>query len=329
MSILQPVGQVRMTNIALVRYKVGGKRFEIACYRNKVLDWRNKLEKDINEVLQSDAVYLNVSRGTLANRKELKAAFGTEDLKQVIQIILDKGQLQVSKKEREQEMVNKFQEIATIIADKCINSSTRRPFTVELIEQSMRDLHVNVRPKKSAKQQALDVIQLLQKSLPISRARMRVRVECPARQAKELKTWLLQQHGPKEQQAQKAEQADQKQARKKAGGKRPSKQQQQPQAEADAEEEDKQAEAADKEQEQAEEEPNSWSLEREDLSAPHAAELVLLIDPGLYRALDEKVQQLTKGQGLVDVMDLKGDVQDGDMGQFGDVYAEDQFHFDY
>lgn len=36
-----PAGQKRLTNIAVVRYKSHGKRFEIACYKNKVLNWRN------------------------------------------------------------------------------------------------------------------------------------------------------------------------------------------------------------------------------------------------------------------------------------------------
>lgn len=33
-------GQKRLTNIAVVRLKKSGKRFEVACYRNKVSDWR-------------------------------------------------------------------------------------------------------------------------------------------------------------------------------------------------------------------------------------------------------------------------------------------------
>jgi ribosome maturation protein SDO1 len=40
-AVFQPVGQKRLTNIAVVRLKKNGKRFEIACYRNKVGDWRS------------------------------------------------------------------------------------------------------------------------------------------------------------------------------------------------------------------------------------------------------------------------------------------------
>lgn len=40
MALKQPVSQVRLTNVAVVRLRVGGERFEVACYKNKVVDWR-------------------------------------------------------------------------------------------------------------------------------------------------------------------------------------------------------------------------------------------------------------------------------------------------
>lgn len=40
MSIFTPTNQIRLTNVAVVRMKKGGKRFEIACYKNKVVNWR-------------------------------------------------------------------------------------------------------------------------------------------------------------------------------------------------------------------------------------------------------------------------------------------------
>jgi Predicted exosome subunit len=61
-SLFQPVGQKRLTNVAVVRHRVGGKRFEVACYRNKAVDWREGVEQDIDEVLQAEAVFSNVSK---------------------------------------------------------------------------------------------------------------------------------------------------------------------------------------------------------------------------------------------------------------------------
>lgn len=37
-----PVNQKRLTNIVVVRLKKAGIRFELACYPNKVQDWKNK-----------------------------------------------------------------------------------------------------------------------------------------------------------------------------------------------------------------------------------------------------------------------------------------------
>lgn len=40
MALKQPVTQVRLTNVAVVRLRLGGERFEVACYKNKVVNWR-------------------------------------------------------------------------------------------------------------------------------------------------------------------------------------------------------------------------------------------------------------------------------------------------
>lgn len=63
-QITQPINQVKLTNVAVVRCNKHGKRFEIACYRNKIMDYRAGLEQDIGEVLQTDRIFVNVSKGT-------------------------------------------------------------------------------------------------------------------------------------------------------------------------------------------------------------------------------------------------------------------------
>ena len=75
--------------------KKAGKRFEIACYKNKVLSWRQGTEKDIDEVLQSHTVFLNVSKGQVAKKDDLIKAFEKDDQTQICKDILAKGDLQV------------------------------------------------------------------------------------------------------------------------------------------------------------------------------------------------------------------------------------------
>jgi ribosome maturation protein SDO1 len=90
-------------------------------------------------------------------KEDLVTAFGTEDQTKICIEILEKGELQVSDKERHQQQDNLLKEIATTVADKCINPETKRPYTVTMIEQSIKQVHFNVNTTKTAKQQALEV----------------------------------------------------------------------------------------------------------------------------------------------------------------------------
>ena len=67
--------------------------------------------------------------------------------------ILAKGELQVSDKERQLQLEAMFRDIATVVAEKCVNPDTRRPYTVGIIERAMRDAHYSVKPNRSTKQQ--------------------------------------------------------------------------------------------------------------------------------------------------------------------------------
>ncbi|GMY06554.1 ribosome maturation protein SBDS [Fagus crenata] len=178
-SLVQPIGQKRLTNVAVVRLKKHGNRFEIACYKNKVLSWRSSVEKDLDEVLQSHTVYSNVSKGVLAKSKELLQAFGTDDQTKICLEILDKGELQVAGKERESQLSNQFRDIATIVMQKTFNTETQRPYTIGMIERLMREIHFAVDPHSNSKKQALEVIHELQKQFPIKRSPMRLRIGAP------------------------------------------------------------------------------------------------------------------------------------------------------
>ncbi|KAI9307596.1 SBDS protein C-terminal domain-containing protein [Cunninghamella echinulata] len=190
MPIQQPSGQIKLTNVSVVRLRKGGKRFELACYKNKVMEWRSNVETDLDEVLQIHSVFLNVSKGQVASKEDLKKCFKHDDTDKVIQEILKKGELQVAEKERSNQLESMWKDIANIVTDNCVNPQTKRPYTVTMIEKAMQDLHLSVNPKRSSKSQALDVIKQLQEKqlLPIQRAQMRIRITLP--QGKEFKKVL-------------------------------------------------------------------------------------------------------------------------------------------
>lgn len=181
-NIFTPSNRVKLTNVAVVRLKKGGKRFELACFKNKIADYRAKVTRRIDDVLQISSIFANVSKGELAKQEDLHAAFGANTKpEEIIMQILEKGEVQLSSKEADQQSEAKFKEIALVVAEKCLNPTTNTPYPQNIIERAMRELGVTVHATKTAKQQALEVITTLVKSrkFPIVRARMRVIIDAP------------------------------------------------------------------------------------------------------------------------------------------------------
>ncbi|KFR03934.1 Ribosome maturation protein SBDS, partial [Opisthocomus hoazin] len=106
--------------------------------------------------------------------------------------ILSKGELQVSDKERQTQLEQMFRDIATIVAEKCVNPETKRPYTVILLERAMRDIHYSVKLHKSTKQQASSLAQSAsaERWVVSASAGMRLRVLLPAKEGKKLEEKL-------------------------------------------------------------------------------------------------------------------------------------------
>lgn len=189
MPINQPSNQIKLTNVSVVRYKRSGKRFELAAYKNKVLEWRAGTEKDIDEVLQIDSIFSNVSKGAVASNEDIKKAFADRPKEEIIQEILKKGELQVGDKERGAMAENVFKDIAQIISDKTVDPNSKRPYTTSMIEKALHDLGFSTSTTKSAKSQALEAIKQLQaqNKIPITRALMKIRISCPSKEGKAIK----------------------------------------------------------------------------------------------------------------------------------------------
>eukprot|EP00759_Apiculatamorpha_spiralis_P013975 PhF_6_TR20772/c0_g1_i1/m.29813/K14574/SDO1, SBDS; ribosome maturation protein SDO1 len=173
-----PLNQQRHNNISTVRLKVKGKRFEIACYKNKVLAYRSGEEKDFDNVVQVERIFTNVSQGQFANKKDLKEYFGDKTEPEILKYILDNGELQVAELERSAEQQKMWSTIATFVAEHCVHPITKRKYGVSIIESAMKDLGFAVKVDSPSKPQALQLIKELTEKqiLPICRAPMRVRV---------------------------------------------------------------------------------------------------------------------------------------------------------
>lgn len=147
-----------------------------------MVDFRKGHETDLSEVLQSERIFVNVSKGQFAKSSDLQAAFGTTDTVAIAQQILldEKASLQVSDKEREQLQENTLAQIATWISKHCVHPQTLRPYTVAQLQQALASGYV-VQTHKPIKKQCLDATKFLMQNriLDIQRAKMELLLTIP------------------------------------------------------------------------------------------------------------------------------------------------------
>jgi ribosome maturation protein SDO1 len=137
---------------------LGKKRFEVACYKNKILDYRNGIEKEVDNVLQTPNVYFSVGKGQTASAADLKKAWPnvkeTKEatvLQQIVKDILQHGDEQVGEKERAAEIDRLKHEVIDIVTSKLINPQTNSVYTPTMIEKALDQLSSQSASQQSEK----------------------------------------------------------------------------------------------------------------------------------------------------------------------------------
>jgi ribosome maturation protein SDO1 len=98
---------------------------------------------------------------------------------EIVKLILEKGEIQVSEKERNLNISNIKNDIANIIVEKTFNKENGLPFPHNVILKVLDDIKFQMRDSEDAKKQALKAIKLIQENdiLPIERNLMQIFVK--------------------------------------------------------------------------------------------------------------------------------------------------------
>lgn len=140
-NINQPSNRITLTNISLVRYRKRKSRFELACYKNKLLEYRSGTETQLDNVLQIPTIFLNVSKGLAAPTSELEKCFGKAfKREEVVAEILAKGEIQVGAGERREERERLEREVWDLVSGRLVDPATGRVYTVGIIRKALEVL---------------------------------------------------------------------------------------------------------------------------------------------------------------------------------------------
>ncbi|HDI01591.1 MAG TPA: ribosome assembly factor SBDS [Candidatus Bathyarchaeota archaeon] len=157
-----------MRKYTVVRLSRAGEKFEVVVDPDKAFRFKSGEELPIDEVIAMDVVYTDWKKGFKASRESLIKAFGTDDVRKVIEVILRKGELLLTAEQRKKLIEEKKRRIIAFISRHCIDPRTKLPHPPARIEQALEEVGYPIDPFRDAEEQAREVIERLKAVLPIS-----------------------------------------------------------------------------------------------------------------------------------------------------------------
>jgi len=163
----------------VARYEHAGKRFEVLVHPSYAFEYREKGKPDIKEVLVGEFIYKDARKGLKASPEDVKKVFGTEDVYKVAEIIVKRGELQLTSEQRRKMLEAKKRMIITFLSRNAIDPRSKTPIPPQRIEKAMEEARVGIDLYKPVEEQALVIARTINRLLPLKLARAILRVIVP------------------------------------------------------------------------------------------------------------------------------------------------------
>ena len=169
-----------MADVTVMKYSFEGEKFEILVKPDPALDYKLGKKKDISSVLVSDDIYTDSSKGTKPSTEKLLKAFKTEDMTEIAQIILQKGDLNLTTDQRRKMVEEKRRQLVEFISKTYVDPRTHLPHPPLRIEQALKDARISVEPQKNVDEQVKDIVEKLRSIIPLKSENLSLEIIIPA-----------------------------------------------------------------------------------------------------------------------------------------------------
>jgi len=157
----------RIKHMNLARLKIKGERFEVAIDSEKAMAYKKGTLRDVREALDSEHVFRDAKKGSLAAEHDLMKFFKTKDPLEVADQIIKKGEVQLTESYRKKQQDEKRIKIIAIIHRNAVDPKTHLPHPMTRIENAFAEAKVHIDEFKSVEEQVNDIVKKLQPILPI------------------------------------------------------------------------------------------------------------------------------------------------------------------
>jgi ribosome maturation protein SDO1 len=154
-----------------------GEKFEILVNPKNALDYKLGRQVDLSKIIAIDEVFSDASKGLRIPVEKLKNFFNTTSAIEVAEVIMKKGELQLTTEQRRSLIEDKKKQIISIISKSFVDPRTGLPHPQIRVEQALSQIHVSIDPFKNAEEQAKIVVEQLRTILPLKYERIKLIVK--------------------------------------------------------------------------------------------------------------------------------------------------------
>jgi len=171
---------VSLDDAVLARLEKGGKRYEALVDPDLVEQWKEDSSNiELDDFMAMDEIFHDARAGNRPTEDALMNTFETLDVEKILNIILEKGSIQLTTSQRKSRVENIRQQIIHHIHSEAIDPKTKSPHPRTRIELALEESKYSVDPFKRLEEQVNDAIAKLKPLIPLSFESVRLAFRIP------------------------------------------------------------------------------------------------------------------------------------------------------
>lgn len=174
---------VSLEKAIVAHYDFGGERFEILVDPDLAQAFKTGKKKEVANILAVEEVFKNARKGERHKSGDIQKAFKTQDIMAITEIILRKGEIQLTTEQKKKMLDEKKKKIIAIIAREAVDPRTGAPHTIMRLENALEQAKVSIDPFKEAESQVEGVLSAMKLILPIRFEKARIAIRVPPEHA--------------------------------------------------------------------------------------------------------------------------------------------------
>ena len=160
---------VSLDDAVLARLEKGGKRYEALVDPDLVEQWKEDASTiELDDFMAMDEIFHDARAGERPTEEALMNTFQTLDVEAILNIILEKGSIQLTTAQRKARVENMRQQIIHHIHSQAIDPKSKSPHPRTRIELALDESKYSVDPFKRLEDQVKDAIAKLKPLIPLS-----------------------------------------------------------------------------------------------------------------------------------------------------------------